>query len=109
MQNFVEFYFHGISVAGQNKREVKSRNPKDLGSIPAHAYAFRFYESNSVDGPKINISPYHYIGEELSVEKMKKSVVPVVPLDLEKCKRLVQLSSGGFRSMNEDDIVVSPF
>lgn len=109
MQNFVEFYFHGISVAGQNQREVKSRDPKDVGNIPAHAYAFRFYESSSANGPKHNFSPYYYIGEELSIEKMKKSVMPPIPLDLEKCKRVVQLSTGSFRAMNEDDIIISPF
>lgn len=109
MQNFVEFYFHGISVGGQNARAVKTRNPADVGRIPAYAYAFRFYESTTVDGPKENLSPYYYIGEELSIEKLKKSPVPSIPLDLTKCNRVVQLTTGSFRDIKDEDIVVAPF
>ena len=109
MQNFVEFYFHGISVGGQNARAVKSRNPEDLGHIPAYAYAFRYYESTTVDGPKKNFSPYHYIGKELPIENLKKSLLPPIPLDLSKCNRVVQLATGSFRDITDEDIVVAPF
>ena len=45
-KNYVEFYFPGTSLAGQNEREVSSREVESIKSIPSNAISCRFFSKD---------------------------------------------------------------
>lgn len=108
MQNYVEFYFPGMSCLGQNERKVDSRNVAAIGSIPQNAIKFRFFEKESEDSEeKLNYSAYHYVGTEYSFEEFQQKY-PQLAGDYKDAKRIVKTSTtGGFYKLDEEDIVVN--
>lgn len=108
MQNYVEFYFPGTSCAGQNEREIASRDITAIGSVPQNAVSCRFYSKDEEEN-KINYSPYHFFGTEYSAEEFKikyPQMVTSADSDLAIANRIVKTTTGGFYPLSDTDIVV---
>ena len=107
-KEFVEFYFPGVSLAGQKEREVASRELDLTGMIPEHAISYRFF-SKDTNGNKVDYSPYHFIGTEYSAEEFKIKY-PQLKDDpeLSNAKRVVKTVTGGFYPITDNDLVTSP-
>ena len=106
MKNFVEFYFTGVSLAGQEERQVASREIDAIGKIPDYAISCRFFSKDGV-GNKIDFSPYYFFGQEYTSEDFKKKYPQLAKCDfVEKSDRIVSTTVVGFHPLSKDDIVV---
>lgn len=107
MKTFVEFYFPGISCAGQNEREVSSRNVAEIGTIPNNAISCRFF-SKDENQNKHDFSAYHFFGKEYKVQEFKEKY-PQLAADpsLVSANRIVRTTNGNFYPLKDEDIVVS--
>lgn len=106
-KEFVEFYFPGISCAGQKEREISSRELDLSELIRNGAISYRFFSKNE-NNNNVNYSPYYYIGKEYSIEEFKvKYPQLATDSDLITAHRIVKTFTGGFYPLSEMDIVVS--
>ena len=106
-KQFVEFYFPGVSLKGQNEREVSSRNTEEVLPIaPVHAISYRFFDKDA-DGNHVNYSAYYWLGKEFSGEDFKIKYPQLASDDLFKsARRIIHAVTGGFYPLSETDIVV---
>lgn len=106
-KTFVEFYFNCLDLSGKNEREVSSRDASSLTNIPQFATSFRFFEKDST-GKKINFSSFYFLGTKYSIEDFKKKFPQLASdPDLMAAENIVGLNIGGFRPLNDGDIVIS--
>lgn len=102
---FVEFYFPGVSVAGQNEREVVSR---ENVVIPEGAISYRFFDKDEA-GNKIDFSSYLWVGTMYSFEEFKIKYPQLAnDTELTKAQRIVKTRTGGFYPIADDDLVIAP-
>lgn len=107
MQNFVEFYFPGVSCAGQKEREVELRAIAEITSIPDNAISCRFF-SKDEDENKIDFSPYYFFGKEYDIQEFKTKYPQLAAVsDFASANRIVKARTGRFYPLSDDDIVVS--
>ena len=106
MKTFVEFYFPGFSCAGQNEKEVSSRNVTEIGTIPKNAISCRFF-SKDENQNKLDFSAYHFFGKEYEVQEFKEKY-PQLAADssLVSATRIVRTTNVNFYPLKDDDIVV---
>ncbi|MBP3256008.1 MAG: hypothetical protein J6M60_05925 [Clostridia bacterium] len=102
MKQYVEFYFPGISLMGSNEKEVKLRDVEEAKPFPMYSNAFRFFEKDEA-GNKINFSNFYYIGKEYSKQQYLLAYPQGEDID---SNRIIKLVTGGFKALNENDIVV---
>ena len=69
-KNYVEFYFPGTNLAGQNEREISSREIEAIGSIPSNAISCRIFSKDENEN-KVDFSPYYYFGVEYTAQEFK--------------------------------------
>lgn len=107
MKHFVEFYFPGVSCAGQNEREVSSRDITEIGSlVPNYAISCRFF-SKDEDKNKVDFSSYYFFGKEYSAQEFKTKYPQLADdSDLASAERIVKATTGGFYPLSDKDIVV---
>lgn len=106
-KEFVEFYFPGISLAGQKEKEVPSRELDLTGMIPEYTICYRFF-SKDENGNNVDYSHYHFIGTEYSAEEFRTKYPQLKDdFELSKAQRVVRTMSGGFYPLTETDIVIS--
>ena len=102
---FVEFYFPGVSVAGQNEREVVTR---ENVVIPEGALSYRFFDKDEA-GNKINFSSYLWVGTEYSATEFKDKYPQLAnDTELAKANRIVKTRTGGFYPIADEDWVGAP-
>ena len=87
MEKFVEFYFPGRIIEGENERKVVDCNIDNIKQIlPNYAIAFRFFEKDK-GGNKVNISNRYWIGRELSVKDLNIKYPQIDPKDFDRLAR----------------------
>ena len=106
MQHFVEFYFPGISCAGQKEREVELRAIAEVTSIPNNAISCRFFSKDENEN-KVDFSSYYYFGKEYSAQEFKQKYPQLAgEEDLISANRVVKCITGNFYPLKDDEIVV---
>lgn len=110
MKDYVEFYFPGVSCAGQKEKEVSSREVEAIREkIEPGAISFRFFSKESKESKnKTNYSAYYYLGTEYSIEEFKTKYPQLASdSDFAVAKRIIKAVTGGFYPLSDEDIVVS--
>ena len=106
MEKFVEFYFPGRIIEGENERNVVDCDIDHIKQIlPNYAIAFRFFEKDN-NGNKVNVSNRYWIGRELSVEDLKVKYPQIDAEEFSGYEKVVKTSTGGFYSLAETDVVI---
>lgn len=106
MQNFVEFYFPGISCAGEKEKEVSLRAIAEITSIPSNALSCRFFSKDEKEN-KVDFSSYYYFGKEYSAQEFKEKYPQLATdSDFISANRVVKTMTGSFYPLKDDEIVV---
>lgn len=106
MEKFVEFYFPGRIIEGENERKVVDCNIDNIKQIlPNYAIAFCFFEKDK-GGNKVNISNRYWIGRELSVKDLNIKYPQIDPKDFDEYERIVITSTGGFYPVKDTELIV---
>lgn len=106
MKHFVEFYFPGVSCAGQNEKEVSIRAIAEVTSIPTNAISCRFFSKDEEEN-KVDFSSYYFFGKEYSAQEFKTKYPQLADdPDLASAERIVKATTGGFYPLSDKDIVV---
>ena len=107
MRTYVEFYFPGLSVNGQNEKEVSSRNIEELERIPKYAVSLRFFNKDEAEN-KVNYSPYYFLGKEYSAQEFKLKYPQLINCEeLTNADRVVKSAAGDFYPLKDTDVVVA--
>ena len=106
MEKFVEFYFPGRIIEGENERNVVDCDIDHIKQIlPNYAIAFRFFEKDN-NGNKVNVSNRYWFGHEFSVEDLKVKYPQIDAEEFSGYEKVVKTSTGGFYSLAETDVVI---
>ena len=107
-KNYVEFYFPGTNLGGQNEREVSLKAIEAIKSIPTNAISCRFF-SKDENGNKVDFSPYYFFGLEYTAQEFKTKF-PQLASDptFANAKRIVKAETGGFYPLKDEDFFI-PF
>ena len=106
MEKFVEFYFPGRIIEGENERNVVDCDIDHIKQIlPNYAIAFRFFEKDK-KGNKVNVSNRYWIGRELSVEDLKVKYPQIDAEEFSGHGRIVITSTGGFYPVKDAELIV---
>lgn len=106
MEKYVEFYFPGRLIVGENERKVDNFNANSVKSnLPDYAIAFCFFEKDDA-GNKVNFSNRYWIGKELSVKDLKVKYPQVDAEEFAGYEKIVKTLTGGFYPLNKTDVVI---
>lgn len=106
MEKYVEFYFPGRLIIGENERKVDDFNANLVKhNLPNYAIAFRFYEKDD-SGNKVNFSNRYWIGNELSVKDLKVKYPQIDVEEFAGYEKVVKTSTGGFYPLKELEIAI---
>ena len=106
MEKFVEFYFPGRIIDGENERKVADCDIEHTKqNLPDYAIAFRFFEKDK-NGNKVNVSNRYWIGRELPVEDLKVKYPQIDTEEFAGYERIVITLTGGFYPLSKTDVVI---
>lgn len=106
MEKYVEFYFPGRLIVGENEKKVDDFNANSVKSnLPNYAIAFCFFEKDNA-GNKVNFSNRYWIGNELSVKDLKVKYPQVDANEFAGCEKVVKTLTGVFYPLNQTDVVI---
>ena len=106
MEKYVEFYFPGRLIIGENERKVTDCNTDSVKhNLPNYAIAFCFFEKDN-NGNKVNFSNRYWIGHELLVRDLKVKYPQINVEEFAGYEKVVKTSTGGFYPLAETDVVI---
>lgn len=109
MKTYVSFHFTGFQFyTGQFEKEVTSREPESVKSIPDYAVAFRFYDKDEA-GNKSNYSPFFFLGKKITPEYFREKYPQLISGSdhLLNAISIAKVDAGGFYPMSENDIAIN--
>lgn len=117
VKHYVEFLCPGLFSSNNQCKEVQSRKPDCVNSIPKDAYAYYFFDRDvkNVNGHNFfgkitNVSPTFYLGTKYSLEEIKNQFPEenalISTMKLENHQFAVKTCKGNWEILKNGDTVI---